>query len=265
MIHFTNTRFIIRLALIASTILPATAMAEKYAKIDQAYAASDANFIINYAPVFDFDTDGCLPTGAISRTGLQNPGLKPTGSITGNCRENAFLPTVNTYHRSVRRTVNGINYDAHMYELYFEKDQATIFGGGHRHDVETVIVMFKNSQPTYVAASAHGAYTVKTYTEIQKRNGTHPAIVYHKDGVLTHAFRFAKAGENPENAYGQWLTPTVISWNSAQVPGSLSNAQYRDKLNRFDFGSASFKTKDSNFLSQVNALRDHLPSDYPVF
>ena len=51
--HFTNTPlispFITRLALIACTILPATAMAEKFAKIDQAYAASDANFIVNYA------------------------------------------------------------------------------------------------------------------------------------------------------------------------------------------------------------------------
>ncbi len=54
-------------------------------------------------------------------------------------------------------------------------------------------------------------------------------------------------------------------WTTAQVPGSLSNAQYRANLNSFDFGSASFKTKDSNFLSQINSLRDHLPADYPVF
>ncbi len=265
MTQMKHIKTILNLSLVALATLHGAAQADNFAKLDQSYSSTWANHIANYAPVFDFDTDGCLPSAAISRTGQQNPGLKPTGSITGGCRTNAFLPTANTYFRAVQKTVNGVNYQALMFELYFLKDQATIFGGGHRHDVETVIMFFKNGQPTYVAPSAHGAYDVQAFAGVQKRNGSHPAIVYHKDGVTTHALRFAKSGETPENAYGQWITPAIIDWTTAQVPGSLSNAQYRANLNRFDFGSASFKTKDSNFLSQINSLRDHLPADYPVF
>lgn len=33
--------------------------------------------------VFDFDTDSCYPSAAISRSGIKNEGLKPTGKLTG--------------------------------------------------------------------------------------------------------------------------------------------------------------------------------------
>lgn len=247
------------LALLATT-LPTLAQAHDYLAIDQiidplwqGYAA--------YFPVFDFDTDGCLPSAAISREGAQNGGLATSGSITGGCRNANFLTYSNTYYRTASASLNGVLYSAHLFELYFLKDQATVFGGGHRHDIESVIVYFKGSTPTHVLVSAHGKWLGKTYAEVAKDN-LHPKVVYHKDGLLTHAFRHASSSEAPENPYGRWVLPKVLSWNHAYVANTLPNATYRSKINTLSFGDASFKQKDGIFASKVNEAK---PAGYPTF
>src|SRR5262245_61754359 len=69
--------------LLAFSLAPA-AYANDFPRLDEALPLTID--ISSNDPVFDFDTDGCLPSAGISRSGQQNGGLKPTGSITGGCR-----------------------------------------------------------------------------------------------------------------------------------------------------------------------------------
>lgn len=212
-------------------------------------------------PLFDFDTDGCLPSAGISRGGQQNGGLKTSGSITGGCRRTDFLDYANTLHRHACVTSGGNVYCGHFYALYFLKDQTTGLGGGHRHDWEHVAIWTTNGAVTHGGYSAHGDLNNATVDTLAVQNG-HVRFVYHKDGALTHAMRFAGATEvAAENPYGQWLTPAIVSWTSMTGDG-VSNATMRSLLNTFDYGSANVPVKDSNFLNNLNNYR---PAGYPAF
>ena len=243
------------------TLLSASALSQAadFAKLDQALPSN--GIINNKQPVFDFDGDGCLPSAGISRLGEKNPGLKTSGKITGDCRSGNFLITSNTMHRYVCKSSGGNQYCGHIYALYFEKDQLfNYFGGGHRHDWEHAAVWTKNGVVTHGTYSSHGNQTTKPASELPFENG-HLKIVYHKDGVTTHAFRFAKSNEYAENPYGSFLTPTIASWYRMSGDG-LSNSQMFSRLNSFDYGSANLPIKDSNFLNNINNGK---PSGYPTF
>lgn len=97
-----------------------------------------------------------------------------------------------------------------MYGYYFEKDQTTQIGGGHRHDWEHVVVWTQNDRIQYVAVSAHGGYTIRPAKDVHMDRSTHPRVVYHKDGGLTHAFRFGNGADNSkqENYYKTWQVST---------------------------------------------------------
>ncbi|GAA0764790.1 NPP1 family protein [Ideonella azotifigens] len=239
-------------------VLAQAALADDFAKLDEALPSTE-NVLATY-PVFDFDTDGCLPSAGISRAGVQNGGLKPTGSITGNCRSSNFLDSSNTLHRHACLTTGGNTYCGHFYALYFEKDQTTALGGGHRHDWEHAAVWTTNGIVTHGGYSAHGDLYNKPVAEIAMQ-GNHVKIIYHKDGGLTHAMRFASATEPAENPYGQFVTPTITSWYELHGDG-IDNATMRSKLNSFDYGSATIPLKDSNFLGNLNTYK---PSGYPTF
>ncbi|NED07792.1 hypothetical protein G3I55_39875, partial [Streptomyces sp. SID6648] len=80
-------------------------------------------------------------------------------------------------------------------------------------------------------------------------DGTHPKIVYHKDGISTHCFRLATSNdEPPENHEGTWQYPPLVGWNG--YPAGL-----REKLTAHDFGSANFGLKDASFASHLAAAR----------
>jgi hypothetical protein len=150
----------------------------------------------------DFDKDSCYNVAAISPSGQLNGGLNVVGvaGITSGCRDAQDLNRQNVYSRS--RCNHG--WCAHMYGYYFEKDQQTELGGGHRHDWEHVVVWTRNDQIQYVAVSSHGGYKKRAASEVNL-DGTHPKIVYHKDGPNTHAMRFAEDGDdNVENHNGRW-------------------------------------------------------------
>lgn len=234
-------------------------LASDFAKLDQALPT---NGIINgKQPVFDFDGDGCLPSAGISRLGEKNAGLKTSGRITGDCRSGNFLITSNTVHRYVCKNSGGDQYCGHIYALYFEKDQLfNYFGGGHRHDWEHAAVWTKNGVVTHGTYSSHGNQTTKPASQLPFE-GNHLKIVYHKDGVTTHAFRFAKTNEYAENPYGSFITPTIVSWYEMEGDG-LSNSQMRSRLNSFDYGSAVLPVKDSKFLNNINNGK---PASYPSF
>lgn len=166
-----------------------------------------------FQPYLDFDTDGCYNTAAISPDGTCNPGHKATGTPQGDCRDPHQLQNSNVYSR--RRCNNGIC--AVMYENYFEKDQAVSgsFLGGHRHDWENIVVFAKGDQVIRVAPSCHGKYEHASNT-FPTQDGTHPLVVYHKDGAATHCFRFANEDDikRPENFSGKFYRSPLVGWNN---------------------------------------------------
>ena len=231
------------LAAVLVLVAPAgVAMAAPPAALDWAAPWPDRIF----EPAFDYDSDGCYPTPAIGRDGTIAPGLALGGHMNGQCRDSWDLDNVNAYSRV--KCNNG--WCAYMYDLYFEKDQAAFGPGsaGHRHDWEHVVVWVQGDWGVYVAASAHGKYQIRHRDTIPwDETGKHPKIIYHKDGVSTHCFRFAAFGEQPENHKRAWQYPPLIGWDN-YPPG------FRDKLVAHNFGSAGFGLKNGSFeweLSQA--------------
>lgn len=235
--------FVVGSAIALVVALPGSALADPPKALPGNAEALEQTF----QPAYDYDTDGCYPTPAIGPDGTLNGGLNPSGAPNGQCRDASDLDNTNGYARS---TCNN-GWCAVMYGLYFEKDQASV--GGHRHDWEHVVVWVQGDQARYVSTSAHGGFT--TYARDQVRwDGNHPKIVYHKDGLSTHAFRLANADdEPPENHHGTWQFPTLVGWNG--YPAGL-----RDKLSQADFGSANFGLKDGNFAAHLQKAK---PSGIP--
>ncbi|CAL9654305.1 NPP1 family protein [Streptomyces sp. NPDC090994] len=199
-----------------------------------------------YQPAFDYDTDGCYPTPAISADGTVNGGLSPTGALNGNCRDASDLDNTNGYARA---KCDG-DWCAYMYGLYFEKDQALAGSsiGGHRHDWEHVVVWVRSGTVEYVSTSNHGAFTVHARSAV-RFEGTHAKVVYHKDGISTHCFRLGTANdEPPENHKGTWQYPPLVGWNG--YPSGV-----REKLSAYDFGSATFGLKDASFASHLASAK----------
>ena len=228
-----------------------------------------------YAPVFDFDGDGCLPAAGISRDGEQNPGIPASvwddQGKGAYCRDPAFLTTSNILHRYACVTLSGTTAEmpfwfihcGHFYSLYFEKDECdlvTLGACGHTHDWEYVAVWtmatnYPGTDPdllsgfvTHVCASAHGDCNPWLASDVPFE-GEHPMIVYHQENVTTHAMRFAGSNDiaNPENPYGTFVTPPLVSWY--ELKGNvLSNKAMRDLLNSFNYGNATIPLKDGIFL-----------------
>jgi len=246
-------------AVVALTSAPA--FADDFAKLDQALpTAVDAATI---APVFDFDSDGCYPSAAISRTGAKNGGLNNSGALNGDCASSTFLNTSNTYHRYACLTSGSSTYCGHMYVLYFLKDQVVsgVDAFGHRHDLEFVTIYTQDGVVTDAAHGEHSSVETATASELETDSNGHIKIVYHKESGNSHVFRWAKTDEDAENPYGYFVTPTIVSWYE-MTGDNVSNATLRNDLNTYDYGDANFATNDSHFLSNLNA---GLPSGYPTF
>ncbi|WP_080407835.1 NPP1 family protein [Burkholderia ubonensis] len=236
------------------------AYADKFPRLDRALPSNGA--INGLEPVFDFDGDGCYPAAGIGRDGRQNPGLKTSGAINGNCHDAGFLNFANTLHRYACLPGSGGTYCAHVYDMYFEKDQA-VHGsglGGHRHDWETVAIWTLNRNITHASYSCHGKMYAKPLSELPMQ-GRSVKFVYHKDGASTHCFRFAKPNEIAENHYRYWVTPDIVTWYELKGDGVI-NSDMRGSLNTFDYGSASIKVNDREFLRFLNNWK---PSGYPQF
>jgi hypothetical protein len=205
-----------------------------------------------FQPAFDFDTDSCYNVPAIGADGTLNPGLNNCyTSNTSGCRDASFLDNSNAYSRS--RCNNG--WCIYMYGYYFQKDVALQHvcgvGAGHRHDWEHVVVWTQGDQVKYVGTSAHGKYHLKEAKDV-RWDGTHPKIVYHKDGASTHAMRFASEGDdNPvENDKHAWFYADLISYNG------FPNDGLRDKLMGANFGSATMDIKDGRFPAAIDSAKD---------
>ena len=264
----------VAIALIAVTAL--AARADELPRWDTAITKYNEKQVRDFHPMFDFDSDGCYPATPFNRNNnlSQNPGLNATGTVQGACRDGGWGNYANTIHRQIcRETVEGsdrIERCAHFYELYFEKDQAIglTFLGGHKHDVETVIVWTgkKNGGGdfiSHVSVSAHGNYTTLPMAGLENHWG-HPLVVYHKDGAGTHAFRFANANDHAHvefiGNWGEFYAPDILShysavaqWNGDEWTRYQANRSYRIALENSNFGSASFKTRnDGEIMNQAN-------------
>lgn len=111
---------------------------------------------------------------------------------------------------------------------------------------------------THVAASKHGGYDIKSITDPDVlMSGTHPKIVYHKDGIQTHCFRFGNHDDNAniENHKRKWWQGDLVSYNGFP-PG------IRDKLYAYDFKPASMGTKDSTFSNNIDEARPKNGDDW---
>ncbi|MFF2525130.1 NPP1 family protein [Streptomyces liangshanensis] len=234
---------------------PLTAHADVIGNLPYGAGGWEASF----SPAYDYDGDGCLATSAEDINGNLNPGLALGGAVNGHCHDMAQLNSSNTYGRS--ECNNG--WCAVMYDSYFEKDQSTngvgeIAGGtnGHRHDIESVISWINqaSNQVEYLSVSQHGDW--KTYTRSQVRfDGSHPKVVYQKDGGFTHDFRIANASDDAvENPTHQWFYPPLVDWNHWPQVNAPTN-WLRDRLMAADFGSASFKIKDSAFQGELGRAK----------
>jgi hypothetical protein len=249
--RFGKLSFTVR-ALVAAiamlVVFPGVAFADPPSALDWAAPWPDRI----YEPGFDYDGDGCYPTPAIGRDGTIAPGLALGGAENGHCRDSWDLDNTNAYSRV--KCNNG--WCAYMYALYFEKDQAALGPGsaGHRHDWEHVVVWVQGDWGMYVSASAHGQYQIRARNDIPwDETGKHPLIVYHKDGISTHCFRFANFGEQPENHKGWWQWPPLVGWDN-YPPG------FRDLLVNHDFGAAQFGLRDGWFEGELAKAK---PSGIP--
>jgi hypothetical protein len=213
--------------------------------------------------VFDFDTDSCYPSPAISPSGEVNGGMSVTQidtSYVKGCREPSQLENSNTYHRRAVIIKNGVTYEVRMYALYFMKDKDLPLnqaegGAGHRHDWEFALVWATNGTLTHASYSAHGHVTTKSVRDLSF-DGWCPEctkIVYHKNGGSTHSMRFAGTNEPPENDLHRWITPTVVDWHRLPAP-------IRAKLNTHDFGQADCSVNDKHFPNEIGKSP---PGDYP--
>ncbi|KAH9892381.1 NPP1-domain-containing protein [Xylariomycetidae sp. FL2044] len=232
---------------------PPTALPEKA-------TANDKKF----QPAMDFDTDGCYNTPAIDAGGSVAQGLEHNNvGLAEDCRDPSDLANNNVYARA--RCNHG--WCAYVYDYYFEKDVSLAnfpLDPGHRNDWEHIVVFAQQQQDggvgeeaRYVSASAHGEYDTRDAADVRWEDGTHPKMVYHKDGLSTHAFRFANEDDDAiENATGAWFLGALVSWNGFPT----ATPALRDTLSAYDFGSANFALKDASFAGQLaSAKGDRIP------
>ncbi|MFI2350382.1 NPP1 family protein [Streptomyces sp. NPDC019443] len=254
---------VVALLLGGIVVLPASPAAAAVPEPPRALPQNATAADLKWQPALDYDTDGCYNVPAIGPDGRISEGLDNQDTTnSSDCRDPSDLDNTNAYSR--QRCNSG--WCVYLYDYYFEKDVSVehVAGpgaGGHRHDWEHIAVWVHNDQAEWVAASAHGHYEIKPADEV-RWDGTHPKIVYHKDGILTHAFRFATAGdEPPENHDGQWRRSTLVSYSG--FPGGL-----RDKLFAHDFGGPSIGIRDAKFAGNLEGAMPTLQVGWgaiPVF
>jgi hypothetical protein len=183
--------------------------------------------------------NGCQPYPAVQDDGSYSGGLEDTGSESGGCRDSSKGQTV------VRSQCEDDGLCAHLYALYFPKDQGMIGDAptpevGHRHEWENVVVWVQDGAVEAVSFSQHGGYSVKKPGEIEL-TGTSVTVEYSTGGATTHSF-------SPGSGSGIRM-PAPVSLES--VPTAA-----RDTLNTPDtFGGSDFPARDDLFEAKLAAAR----------
>lgn len=203
---------------------------------------------LRWQPSLDFDTDGCYNVPAIDAAGNIAQGLPHSWTgLSSNCRDASDLDNNNVY---ARQRCNANGWCIYLYDYYFEKDVAIpdFADPGHTHDWEHIAVWVWNGAPQYVAASQHGKYEIRAAADV-RWDGDHPKMVYHKDGLSTHCFRFADPGDDRiENHKGVWFRGGLVSYNG--FPAGI-----RERLFAHDFGAATIAIRDDTFPGNIDRAR----------
>lgn len=234
-------------------------------------------------PLVDFDKDSCYNVPAVDLSGRISEGLPPTADPT-KCRDPRVLELngSNVYSRGRCNR----KWCAYLYAYFFQMDWATTVGDyNHRYDWESVVVWAYEGKPLFVAASCHGNYDIKPVHQIRMASSpaefpivndlaaTHPKVVFHKDSVRTHCFRFARGrtDEPPENHRGIWIRSRLVGW----LGWPLQTAVIRDKMAAYDFGGAHFQLRSEEAFTRelVKAMPkvaavegfDCAADDYPMW
>lgn len=208
---------------------------------------------------FDYDTDGCLPSSGIHKDqngvwirnkGISAANLRPTKDCVFQGQIDPQQKIASTIYRT--ECAKGTDYCASMFAIYMVKDVGT---GGHANDWEHGILWTTKDAITHVSYSTHGKAKTDIFNNTKSfyKDANTALLVYHKDGTLTHALRFSKKNEIPENPLKSWITPYPIDWHLLAI----------DEKNAFekgDYGSASFPIKDDTFY---NNLKKAKPANYP--
>jgi hypothetical protein len=228
-------------AMAAALLSTGTAAAEPPHNLPQSAGGTEQSF----SPAYDYDTDGCYPTPAIGPDGTINPGLKIGGAVNGNCHDKSDLDNSQTYSR----TECNHGWCAVVYSSYFEKDQVSAGGAslGHKDEWEQVVSWVNQAanEVDFLAVTQHGGS--HTYNRADLRfEGTHPKVVYHKDGPGTHNFRIAGANdEPPENFYHNWRFPPIVDYNR------WPSIDLRNKMINHDWHGLTTNLDDNGFKSLI--------------
>ena len=183
--------------------------------------------------------DGCQPYSAVQDDGSYSGGLKNSGSEAGACKDDRSGQAV------VRTRCDAAGVCAHLYALYFPKDQGMLGsvatpGLGHRHEWENVVVWVEERVVVAVSFSQHGGYEVREPDEIVMR-GTSVSAEYGTGGGLTHSFR-------PGRGVGSAM-PSPVSWES------ITFAARRTLNSPEIFDAADFQARDDNFDTNLAKAR----------
>ena len=233
-------------AALALTAPAAVAHADPPPNLPQNASSTEQSF----SPAYDYDGDGCYATPAIGPDGTIAPGLDIGGAVNGNCRDQSDLDSSQTYSRE--KCNNG--WCAVMYASYFEKDQTMdgpVAVGSHKHDWEHVVVWVDqgSNQVEHVSITEHSGSATYSRSDVLFE-GSHPKIVFHKDGPSTHLFRLANGNDDPpENHYVDWRYPPVVGW------AGWPSTSLRDRLMTADFGGATIKIDDGDFTWWLERMK----------
>ncbi|KAK3299566.1 uncharacterized protein B0H64DRAFT_472672 [Chaetomium fimeti] len=213
--------------------------------VDWAY-----NFQVKFQPLLPFDTDSCYNVLALDNHGTASEGFEPSSDnvyIRGRCNR---------------------GWCALVYAYDFQMDWAWAWPFGsynHRHNWEHVVVWAKMGQVRSVSVSCHGDYESRVaeddrlrfgytpkefpyYTSMPTPAATHPKVVFHKDNVRTHCFRFAKDSndyEGQENDQGVWICSGLVGM-------LMMPTDWVEKFRSHDWGSAYLAwAKEDDFTGHL--------------
>jgi len=165
---------------------------------------------------------------------LCSNGLKPTGSMNGECSKSIGQVYVRSATLKCRFAI--------MYSWYFPKDMHHdgLSLDSHRHDWEQIVVWLSSqsldARVTGVSFSSHKGW-VKHAADKADFDNDHPKVKYFRvDKTRNHSLdkTSAKGGQQP-----------LINWPQMSVAA-------RDELNKPDlFGDASVKFRDDNHIGEL--------------
>jgi Necrosis inducing protein (NPP1) len=225
-------------AAVASTIGSAAAASsiphDSVSRLSGSVAGDEAK----YLPLLQLE-NGCAPYAAVQDDGSYSGGLNDTGSEDAGCKGNG------TGQAIVRSQCDADGLCAHMYALYFPKDQGVLGGVatpgvGHRHEWENVVVWVKNGSVAAVSFSRHSGYDVRKPEEVTLA-GTSVIAKYGRQSSGTHSFWPGTDGGTP--------FPAPVSFDS------VTPAAHETLNNPSTFGGIDFPERDDMFARKLGKAR----------